>query len=185
MFSLAMSTTACAASIRSSRRRSPSSSTRCSAFGLLEPDGATKEVVRVETTQHEIGVGHGDLLASRVIADRAGSAPALWGRPGGDRPLSIQAIEPPPAPMVVRSIVGVATGSPNSISKLVECEILPSRMSPTSQEVPPMSSVTTLPMPASWPKYCPAMMPPASPESRNLIGSACPRRPGSCPRSTS
>ena len=69
--------------------------------------------------------------------------------------MSIQAIEPPPAPMVVRSIVGVATGSPNSISKLVEWEILPSRTSPTSQEVPPMSSVTRLPAARELPEVLP------------------------------
>ena len=57
-------------------------------------------------------------------------------------PLSIQASEPPPAPMVRMSIMGIWIGRPNSISKLVVKLSLPPTTVETSVDVPPISRVT-------------------------------------------
>ena len=54
-------------------------------------------------------------------------------------PLSIQAIEPPPAPMVRMSIIGIWIGTPHSISNAVVKLSLPPITVETSVEVPPMS----------------------------------------------
>ena len=68
MFSLAMSTTACAALGASSPGARPAR--RRFARGLgLELDRAAEEVVRVEPAQRQIGVGDGHLLAAGVVAD--------------------------------------------------------------------------------------------------------------------
>ena len=80
-------------------------------------------------------------------------------------PLSIQAIEPPPAPMVRMSIIGIWIGRPHSISKSVVKHTWPSITVEQSVEVPPMSSVTSCSMPVSTAKCRAPMTPPDGPET--------------------
>jgi hypothetical protein len=85
-------------------------------------------------------------------------------------PLSIQAIEPPPAPIVRMSIIGIWIGTPHSISKAEVKLSLPPTMVETSVEVPPMSSVTRRSMPVSSATCRPAMTPPVGPETTMWTG---------------
>ena len=57
-------------------------------------------------------------------------------------------MEPPPAPMVVISIIGVRTTMPKSMAVSGPSIERPSAISDTSKLVPPMSPVTTLSNPA-------------------------------------
>ena len=85
-------------------------------------------------------------------------------------PLSIQAIEPPPAPMVRMSIIGIWIGTPHSISNAVVNASLPPMMVATSVEVPPMSSVTRWSRPVRPAVWRLAMTPPVGPETSIWIG---------------
>jgi hypothetical protein len=85
-------------------------------------------------------------------------------------PLSIQAIEPPPAPIVRMSIIGIWIGKPHSISKPVVKLSWPPTMVEQSVEVPPMSIVTSDPMPSSFAMYLPATTPPVGPDTVMWIG---------------
>ena len=75
--------------------------------------------------------------------------PALCGPTRRSPPASIQAIEPPPAPIVRMSTIGAFAGMPNSISKSSLRVNSPASIRLTSQEVPPMSSVMIRSEPAS------------------------------------
>jgi hypothetical protein len=63
-------------------------------------------------------------------------------------PLSTQAMEPPPAPIVVISIIGVRTTMPKSIEVCGASIDWPLAISATSKLVPPMSPVMTFSNPA-------------------------------------
>ncbi len=72
--------------------------------------GSRAEQVRGDPAEDDVGVGDGGLGAALGVAERAGSAPADWGPtlrvPSGE----IQAMEPPPAPTVTTSIIGILLG---------------------------------------------------------------------------
>jgi len=87
-------------------------------------------------------------------------------------PLSIQAIEPPPAPIVRMSIIGIWTGTPHSISNAVVKLSLPPITVETSVDVPPMSIVTRWSTPRSSATQRLAITPPVGPESTMLTGAA-------------
>ena len=87
-------------------------------------------------------------------------------------PLSIQASEPPPAPMVRMSIIGIWIGTPHSISNAVVKASLPPITVATSVEVPPMSRVTRWSMPVSPATWRLAITPPVGPETSIWIGAA-------------
>jgi hypothetical protein len=57
-------------------------------------------------------------------------------------------MDPPPAPMVAISIIGVRTTRPKSIEVCGDSTVCPSAISETSKLVPPMSPVMTLENPA-------------------------------------
>ena len=99
-------------------------------------------------------------------------------------PLSIQAIEPPPAPIVRMSIIGIWIGTPHSISKAVVKLSRPPITVETSVEVPPMSIVTRWSMPSSLAIRRLAITPPVGPESTMLTGAWRPPRGSSRRRST-
>ena len=87
-------------------------------------------------------------------------------------PLSIQAIEPPPAPIVRMSTIGIWIGTPHSISNAVVKLSLPPITVETSVEVPPMSIVTRWSTPRSWATQRLAITPPVGPDSTMLTGAA-------------
>ena len=99
-------------------------------------------------------------------------APALCGPTRSRPPLSIQAIEPPPAPMVRTSIIGTWIGRPHSTSKSVVKEIWPPITVEQSVEVPPMSKVTSRSMPASSATWRAPITPPLGPETQRWTGAA-------------
>ena len=84
----------------------------------------------------------------------------------------MRAIEPPPAPMVRMSIIGIWIGRPHSISKSVVNFSLPLTTVETSVEVPPMSSVTRLGRPSSSAVRLAAITPPVGPETAIWIGAS-------------
>jgi hypothetical protein len=94
---------------------------------------------------------------------------------------SIDAIELPPAPMVVTSMSGRHSGIPHSTSNSPENISWPSTMTPTSALVPPMSRVTARSEPSWRHQWFPAMTPPASPESTSSAGRAAARASGTWP----
>ena len=59
-------------------------------------------------------------------------------------PASTDAMEPPPAPMVAISIIGVRTTIPKSIEVWGETTVSPPTIIETSKLVPPMSPVIRL-----------------------------------------
>ena len=80
----------------------------CAASVLQRDFPPTKES-RVDKAQHQVGVRDGRLDSAAPIAGRAGiRARAAWSDIEAP-PSSIQAIEPPPAPIEWISIIGIAT----------------------------------------------------------------------------
>ena len=80
-------------------------------------------------------------------------------------------MEPPPAPMVMRSIIGVITAWPaTKVSRGFMMRNWPPGMVLMSAEVPPMSMVMTLGVSASFDSDRPPITPPAGPLIRILIG---------------
>jgi len=75
--------------------------------------------------------------------------PALSGPMFSKPPLSTQAIEPPPAPIVVISIMGDRTTMPKSIDVCCDSIDWPLAIRLTSKEVPPMSPVMISGKPAA------------------------------------
>src|SRR5262245_8005828 len=98
-----------------------------------------------------------------------GSAPAERGPtlrvPSGDT----QAIEPPPAPTVTMSIIGTLAGKRPTVASVVR-EGAPDRMTATSVDVPPPSSVTTSSNPAAWVTAAAPSAPAAGPDSTVVMG---------------
>ena len=86
--------------------------------------------------------------------------------------MSTQAMEPPPAPMVVISIIGVRTTMPKSMEVSGASIDCPPAISETSKEVPPMSPVITSGKPASVAMWPAAMTPAAGPERAVRMGSS-------------
>ena len=78
-----------------------------SARRAIEPHGTAGERRRVDTTEHEISIGHGRLRAAATVAAGPGSEPALSGPTAMRRSVSTRAIEPPPAPISTISITGI------------------------------------------------------------------------------
>src|SRR3954470_8535408 len=98
-----------------------------------------------------------------------GSAPADWGPtlrvPSGES----QAIEPPPAPTVTTSILGIFDGN-TPTEPLGPSVGSPSITTDTSVDVPPPSEVSTLSKPAPLAIRAAPSAPAAGPESTVVIG---------------
>src|SRR5680860_445683 len=97
------------------------------------------------------------------------SAPADCGPtfkvPSGD----VHAIEPPPAPTVTTSIIGILDGYAPTCPSVVRAG-LPSITTVTSVDVPPPSQVTTCGKPALSATTAAPSAPAAGPDSTVLIG---------------
>ena len=98
-----------------------------------------------------------------------GSAPALRGPTLRCPSRLIQAIEPPPVPMVSMSIIGMRTGNGPTAPPLVTCGLALS-IRQRSVEVPPASRVTTLGNPAISAMTALPSAPAAGPDSAVVIG---------------
>jgi hypothetical protein len=85
---------------------------------------------------------------------------------------STKAIDPPPAPIVVISIIGVRTTRPKSIAVCAASAVCPSAISETSKLVPPTSPVTTFGNPADVAMCAAAITPAAGPDSAVRTGRA-------------
>src|SRR5215212_4720799 len=98
-----------------------------------------------------------------------GSAPADCGPtlsvPSGDS----HAIEPPPAPTVTTSIIGIFDGYAPTEPSVVSVGS-PSITTLTSVDVPPPSLVSTRSKPATWAISAAPRAPAAGPESTVVIG---------------
>ncbi len=81
----------------------------------------------------------------------------------------IQAIEPPPAPTVTTSIIGILLGYAPTVPSVVSVGS-PSSTTETSVEVPPPSQVSTLSKPARRAISAAPSAPAAGPESTVVIG---------------
>ena len=161
-----------------------------------------RSAVPAEPPQHDVRVGDRGLRRRRGRRPRARArAPALWGPTCGRSPASTHAIEPPPAPIVMRSMAGNRMGCPNWGEYSVTTRALPSRTTAMSADVPPMSRLMTWSRPSSrassWATTTVAAgLPDAgrAPPARALGGLRARRRPGGheacrearrgCPRSS-
>src|SRR5690606_33101350 len=94
--------------------------------------------------------------------------PADFGPLRSEPALSIQEIDPPPAPMVSTSMDGKQIGCPQSTSHLSVTLSWPFSASEMSAEVPPMSRPMELSYPHNPAKYLLAMAPAAIPEAASL-----------------
>ena len=81
----------------------------------------------------------------------------------------MDAIEPPPAPIVRISTIGSRTGSP-STSPCMRWVIAPSATTHTSKLVPPISTPTRFGMPSRPASRCAARAPPDGPDSSSRAG---------------
>jgi N-methylhydantoinase A len=95
-------------------------------------------------------VDRGGLL--QIGPESAGSdpGPVCYGQ-NNDRPTVTDAIEPPPAPIVVISIIGVRTTIPKSTAVCAASALSPSATRDTSKLVPPISHVIRFGNPALKP----------------------------------
>src|SRR5882757_5962810 len=98
-----------------------------------------------------------------------GSAPALLGPTLRCPSRLSHAIDPPPVPMVLMSIIGMRTGNAPTAPPLVICGLPPS-IRQRSVEVPPASSVTKSGKPASSAMTALPSAPAAGPDSAVVIG---------------
>ena len=122
-----------------------------------------------ESPKHQIRVGDRRLVATFRIAHRsrlgAGAA-----RPDLEMTFAvIHAIEPPPVPIVLMSIIGIRTGNGPTDPPLVTCGLPPS-IRQRSVEVPPAFSVTRSGKPATSAITAQPSAPAAGPESAVVIG---------------
>src|SRR5205085_3689800 len=99
-----------------------------------------------------------------------GAEPALSGPTCNKPPRSTHAIDPPPAPIVVISTIGVRITRPNSMVVCAAIDALPFAISDTSNDVPPRSQVMRLSNPAALASAAPATTPAAGPESAVRTG---------------
>src|SRR6516162_1360132 len=98
-----------------------------------------------------------------------GSAPALLGPTLRWPSRLIHAIDPPPVPMVLMSIIGMRTGYAPTAPPLVTCG-LPRSIRQRWVGVPPASSAPTSGKPAPSATPAPASAPAAEPDSAVVIG---------------
>ncbi|MNS99327.1 hypothetical protein D3C72_1337260 [compost metagenome] len=87
-------------------------------------------------------------------------------------PASTLAIDPPPAPMVSIWIIGARTTMPKSMEVCADSEASPPATSDTSNEVPPMSPVTTFGKPAARAMAAQAITPAAGPDKAVRTGTS-------------
>ncbi len=73
---------------------------------------AAEEALGVEAAEHDVRVGDRRLVAAAAVAGRAGHGAGAAGPTRKAPASSIQAIEPPPAPIVWMSNIGTSTGWP-------------------------------------------------------------------------
>jgi hypothetical protein len=97
---------------------------------------AADRIVGIDAAEHDIGVGHRGPVVAEAVGDRSGIEPALSGPMLQEPPLSTQAMEPPPAPIVVISIIGVRTTMPKSIEVWAQASPAPA-ISETSKTCRP------------------------------------------------
>jgi hypothetical protein len=76
---------------------------------------SANRIIRVNPAQYHIGISDRWARIAEAIGDRPRVDPALSGPMLSNPPLSTQAIEPPPAPIVVISIMGLRTTIPKSM----------------------------------------------------------------------
>jgi hypothetical protein len=100
-----------------------------------------------------------------------GSAPALFGPTLRCPSREIQAMEPPPVPMVSMSIIGMRTGNGPTEPPLVNCG-MPFSIRLRSVDVPPASRVTTSLKPARAEITALPSTPAAGPERAVVMGFA-------------
>ena len=87
----------------------------------VEVHTPAEEVAGVEASHHDVCVGHRGGLSAEAVARRAGfGSGRSQVRPSAGHRSPMEAMEPPPAPMVVTSRIGSASGSPNSTSNSPE-----------------------------------------------------------------
>ena len=100
-----------------------------------------------------------------------GMAPAERGPTRKMPPESMYAIEPPPAPIVSTSTIGIiAWYGPTFVSSRCFMRSLPSCARPMSADVPPTSSVITFGSPATRPAQMPPTTPAIGPDINRLTG---------------
>ena len=127
--------------------------------------------------EHEIGVGDRRLACPRGRSRPVpGSSPALCGPTRSSPPLSIQATEPPPAPIVLRRPSACRRAGPIRSRTPSSGSPRPSAIRLTSKLVPPMSIEIRLLRPVSCPKKIALSTPPTGPETRRSTGFAAAAR---------
>ena len=140
MRSLAMRSTAAAASSAPSPSGAPICSSNCDAIASSGTGLSTESSV--------FGLSRPSSRLASVMVTRSpprpkqmgpGVAPALSGPTRRSPASSTNAMEPPPAPMVCTSTIGTWMGTAYSTSSSELTAGTPPRTSPTSQLVPPMS----------------------------------------------
>ena len=143
--------------------RAASTSSRAS----LPPIGLSA----VDAAEHDIGVRQGRARRRRRHSRPARAASPRSPGPTCSRPpVSTCAIEPPPAPIVVISIIGVRMTRPKSIVSAPRARLRRSRDQRTSNEVPPRSRGDHVRNPAARAIAQAAMTPAAGPESAVRTG---------------
>ena len=118
----------------------------------------------IDAPQHNIGVGERRTSIALPVATGPGREPALSGPTWSSLPASTWAIDPPPAPIVVISIIGVRMTRPKSMVVCAASAVSPSTTSDTSKEVPPRSPVMTSGKPAAFAMAAAAITPAAGPD---------------------
>ena len=78
----------------------------------IQLDGAAGEIIGVEITEQQVGIGDRRLSSAAAIGAGPGAEPALCG-PTAGKPSGFKwAMLPPPAPISIISIIGAMKGSP-------------------------------------------------------------------------
>src|SRR6185312_16787447 len=105
---------------------------------------AADRPLRVDAAEHQIGIGDSRPVSAEPVTDRSRISAGGF-RPDLQHAAAIHPGDrPPPAPMVVISIIGVRTTRPKSIAVCAASALSPPTTSDTSKLVPPMSQVMTL-----------------------------------------
>ena len=71
-----------------------------------------RKIVGVEQAEHEIGIGHGRCGAAAAVTGGAGRRAGAVGTDFKQAEIVDRAMLPPPAPISIMSIEGMATGMP-------------------------------------------------------------------------
>ena len=96
----------CGCRLRVQAERGAQPSERSGGRRTIEPHPPTGEPLRVDSAQHEVGIGHGGFRPAPAVADGPRLGPGGLG-PDWRTPASTQAIDPPPAPTEGMSTMGM------------------------------------------------------------------------------